>query len=302
LAAHSHSHAHAHAPADFGRAFAIGSLLNIAFVLIEASYGFFSNSMALLADAGHNLSDVAGLLIAWVAARLAKRPPSERFSYGLGGSTILAALANAIFLLVACGAIAWEAAWRLLHPEPVVGATVIAVAAAGIAVNGFTALLFARGRKGDINIRGAYLHMAADAVVSAGVVVAGVAIVVTGLLWIDSAISLLVVGAILWSTLGLLSESVVMSLGAVPRGIDVAKVEEHLSNLPGVDRVHDLHIWPISTTRAALTAHLVIPHGHPGDTFLRQCSEGIEAAFRIDHCTFQIELGEDCELEPAQVV
>jgi cobalt-zinc-cadmium efflux system protein len=304
LAAHQHSqsHSHSHAPADFGRAFAIGSCLNIAFVLIEAGYGIFANSMALLADAGHNLSDVLGLLIAWFAAGLAKRPPTERFSYGLGGSTILAALANAVFLLVACGAIAWEAVGRLFNPEPVIGGTVIAVAAIGIVINAFTAYLFAGGRKGDINIRGAYLHMAADALVSAGVVIAGIAMVTTGILWIDPLVSLLVVVVILWSTFGLLSESVGMSLGAVPRGIDIAEVEQHLLGLPGVDRVHDLHIWPISTTRAALTAHLVISGGNADDAFLIRCSKAIEAAFQIDHCTFQIERGDDCELEPAHVV
>jgi len=299
---HSHSHSHSHAPADFGRAFAIGISLNIAFVLIEGGYGILSNSMALLADAGHNLSDVLGLLIAWFAARLAKRPPSDRFSYGLGGTTILAALANAIILLAACSVIAWEAVGRLAKPEPVAGGTVIVVAAIGILINGLTAYLFARGRKGDINIRGAYLHMAADAAVSAGVVAAGIAIIVTGALWIDPVISLVVVLVILWSTVGLLSESVGMSLGAVPRDIDANEVEKHLLALPGVEGVHDLHIWPISTTRAALTAHLVIPSGDPDDAFLKRCSRSVETAFQIDHCTFQIERGDDCELEPAHVV
>ncbi|WP_213982055.1 cation diffusion facilitator family transporter [Sphingomonas sp. dw_22] len=292
---HHHSHAHAHAPADFGRAFAIGTLLNIAFVAVEGGAGLWTGSVALLADAGHNLSDVLGLLIAWGGAELAKRPVSKRFTYGLRGSSILAALANALLLLVAVGAIALEAFQRLFDPHVVAGVPVMAVAAVGIVVNLSTALLFASGRKHDINIRGAYLHMAADAGVSAAVVVAGALIYFTGTAWIDPAISLVVVAVILWSTWGLLKESITMALQAVPQRIDADAVEATLAALPGVERVHDLHIWPMSTTEAALTAHLVMPGGHPGDSFLSDLQHRLAHDFRIDHTTVQIELGDGAE-------
>jgi cobalt-zinc-cadmium efflux system protein len=292
---HGHGHGHSHAPADFGRAFAIGTALNLGFVAIEGAAGFVTHSMALLADAGHNLSDVLGLLVAWGGAELAKRPRTKRFTYGLRGSSILAALANALFLLVACGAIGLEAIQRLTHPQPVEGVPVMIVAAIGIAVNLGTAMLFARGGRDDINIRGAYLHMAADAAVSAGVVIAGALILWTGLSWIDPAISLAVVAVILWSTWGLLTESVRMALQAVPGGIDTDAVERMLAGLPGVARVHDLHIWPMSTTEAALTAHLVVPAGHPGDAFLADLSRRLAHDFRIDHMTVQIELGDGAE-------
>lgn len=292
-AGHAHSHGgHSHAPADFGRAFAIGTALNLAFVLVEGMAGVLTGSMALLADAGHNLSDVLGLLIAWGGASLAKRPASRRFTYGLSSSTILAALANAVLLLVAVGAIALEAVQRFRDPPPVEGVTVMIVAGVGILINGATALMFMRGRASDINVRGAYLHMAADAGVSAGVVVGGGLILLTGALWIDPAISLVIVAAILWSTWGLLRDSVTMALHAVPPGIDPEKVEAMLSTLPGVTRVHDLHIWPMSTTEVALTAHLLIPEGHPGDAFLEDAQHRLQHDFRIGHATLQIEVGD----------
>lgn len=293
MAAH-HDHNH-HAPADFGRAFAIGTALNLAFVVIEGGAGLWTNSVALLADAGHNLSDVLGLLIAWGGAELAKRPASARFTYGLRSSSILAALTNAVLLLVAVGAILLETLQRFSEPAAVPGGTVMIVAAVGIVVNMGTAMLFARGRKGDINIRGAYLHMAVDAAVSAGVVVGGALILLTGAAWIDPAISLIIVAVILWGTWGLFTESLTMVLQAVPRGIDPASVENTLTTLPGVARVHDLHIWPMSTTEAALTAHLVMPDGHPGDAFLIDLQHRLEHDHGIDHTTVQIELGDGAE-------
>ncbi|MDV3458347.1 cation diffusion facilitator family transporter [Sphingomonas sp. HF-S4] len=295
MAAHHDHHHHDHAPADFGRAFAIGTALNIGFVVVEGAAGFLTDSIALLADAGHNLSDVLGLLVAWAAVELGKRPASKRFTYGLRSSSILAALTNSVLLLVAVGAIAWEAVGRFSDPPAIEGGTVMLVAAAGIVVNLSTALLFARGRKHDINIRGAYLHMAADAAVSAGVVIGGALILWTGSEWIDPAISLVIVAVILWSTWGLARESLVMVLQAVPEGIDADAVRSTLATLPGVARVHDLHIWPMSTTEAALTAHLVMPGGHPGDAFLRDLQHRLAHDFRIDHATVQIELGEGAE-------
>ena len=292
---HDHDHHHAHGPADFGRAFAIGTLLNLGFVLIEAAAGFLTDSVALLADAGHNLSDVLGLLVAWAGMELARRPASKRFTYGLRSSSILAALTNSVLLLVAVGAIAWEAIGRFSDPPAIEGGTVMLVAGLGIVVNLSTALLFARGRKSDINIRGAYLHMAADAAVSAGVVVGGGLILLTSSEWVDPAVSLAIVAVILWSTWGLARESLTMVLQAVPEGIDADAVRNTLASLPGVARVHDLHIWPMSTTEAALTAHLVMPGGHPGDAFLIDLQHRLAHDFRIDHTTVQIELGEGAE-------
>ncbi len=295
---HGHGHhGHSHAPADFGRAFAIGITLNLAFVIVEAAYGFWANSMALLADAGHNLSDVLGLVIAWGAAALAKRAPSRRFSYGLRGATILAALGNAIILLIAVAFIVYHAVMRLIIPDVVQGQTVIIVALIGIVINGVTAWMFARGRKGDINIRGAYLHMVADALVSAGVVVAGILILTTGWLWVDSITSLIVAGLIFIATADLARESLTMALGGVPRSIDPDAVEAELAALPGVARVHDLHIWPMSTTETVLTAHLVIPAGPPGDAFLTSARKTLHDRFGIGHVTLQVETGqgEDCD-------
>jgi cobalt-zinc-cadmium efflux system protein len=250
--------------------------------------------MALVADAGHNLSDVLSLLIAWAAGMAAKRPPSPRFTYGLKSSTILAALANAALLLVAIGAILIETVRRLFEPVPPEGWTMIVVAAVGVAINTATALLFLRGRKGDINIRGAFLHMAADALVSVGVVLAGVLILLTGALWIDPVTSLVIVLVIGWGTWGLARDSVKMGLLAVPDAIDDAEVRAYLVALPGVAAVHDLHIWPMSTTETALTAHLVLPAGHPGDGFLAELAHGLEHRFHIAHMTVQVEQDRTC--------
>lgn len=284
-----HGHGgHVHAPANFGPAFAIGITLNTIFIIVEAVYGYASNSTALIADAGHNLSDVLGLIVAWIAVILSKRPPSERYTYGLRGSSILAALFNAVFLLIAVGAIGWQAVLRLFNPEPVTEMTVMIVAAIGIGINGFTALPFASGRKSDLNIQGAYLHMAADAAVSAGVVVAALIIMITGWQWIDAVTSLAIVAVIIWGTWGLLRDSTAMSLGAVPSGIDPLAVRQYLEQRPGVTEVCDLHIWPMSTTESALTCHLVMPSGYPGDAFLIQASAHLKETFGIQHTTIQI--------------
>jgi cobalt-zinc-cadmium efflux system protein len=251
--------------------------------------------MALLADAGHNLSDVLGLAIAWGAQHLAARPASPRYTYGLKRSTILAALANAVILMLACGAIAIEALRRLADPQPVPGNTIMAVAALGIIVNGVTALLFARGRKGDVNIRGAFLHMLADAGISAAVVVSGLIILNTGQYWIDPALSLIVVAIIVRGTWGLLRESTALAMDAVPPGIDAAAVAAYLKAQPGVTTVHDLHIWPMGATDTALTAHLICPAGHPGDAALADIAHGLDDRFGIGHATLQVETGAvDC--------
>ena len=285
----AHTHAHAHTPRDFGRAFAIGIALNLAFVVAEAVFGFIANSMALLADAGHNLSDVLGLVVAWAGAVMARRAASPRFTYGLKKAPILAALANSLFLLIAVGAIGAEAIRRLLHPSVTEGGTVIVVAAVGILINGATALLFARGRESDINIRGAYLHMMADAAVSAAVVFAGGVILWTGQQWVDPVMSLAVAVVILWSSIGLLKESVWMSLAGVPSGIDADVVEGALGELDGVETVHDLHIWPLSTTETALTAHLVAPDVASTDALLQAARTMLHDRFAIEHCTLQVE-------------
>ncbi|MES2136676.1 MAG: cation diffusion facilitator family transporter [Pseudomonadota bacterium] len=300
---HGHGHGHSHAPADFGRAFLIGIVLNVSFVLIEAGFGIAVNSMALLADAGHNLSDVLGLVVAWAAATLGKRLPTAHYTYGFRRSTILAALFNALFLLAALGAIAAEAIQRFWNPQPVSGNIVMLVAAVGIVINGATAWLFARGRKGDINIRGAYLHMAADAAVSAGVVGAGLLITLTGATWVDPVTSLFIVLVVFIGTWRLLRDSVAMSLDRVPVHIKPAEVEEVLSRLSGVARVHDLHIWSMSTTETALTAHLVMPEGCDGDHFLHDAAELLKRRFNIGHATLQIERdAAACALESDKVV
>ncbi|MFZ9396671.1 MAG: cation diffusion facilitator family transporter [Erythrobacter sp.] len=289
--AHDHAHGHAHhhhAPADFGRAFLVGVVLNTAFVAVEATYGFLSGSMALVADAGHNLSDVLALILAWMASVAARRAPSAGFTYGFKSSTILAALANALLLAIAVGAILFETIHRIINPAPVEGMTMVVIAGIGIVINSATALMFMRGRKHDLNIRGAFLHMAADALVSLGVVVAGIAILLTGQMWIDPLASLLIVAVIGWGTWGLARDSVRMGLHAVPEGIDEAQVRARLAELPGVASVHDLHIWPMSTTETALTAHLVMPHGHPSDAFLQQAAQTLEHGFGIGHVTLQV--------------
>lgn len=305
---HTHHHhgpgGHVHAPANFGKAFAVGITLNTGFVIIEAMYGFASGSMALVADAGHNLSDVLGLMAAWSAAVLVKRAPTPRFTYGLRGSSILAAMFNAVFLLVAVGAIAWEAVLRLFNPEPVTEMTVIIVAAIGILINGVTAWLFASGRDSDLNIRGAYLHMMADAAVSLGVVVAAVVIMFTGWQWIDAATSLVISALIIWSTWGLLRDSTAMSLAAVPRNIDPSAVRAYLAQCAGVAQVHDLHIWSMSTTEVALTCHMVMPTGHPGDAYLMDVCARLTRDFGIAHTTIQIETDPEtaCVLAPEHVI
>ena len=300
---HGHGHGHSHTPADFGRAFAVGIALNLAFVAVEAAYGLFGHSLALLADAGHNLSDVVGLAIAWGAATLGKRKPSGRFTYGLRGSSILAALANAVLLLIAVGAIAVEAVQRFGAPQPVAGTTVMVVAGIGVVVNTVTALLFASGRKGDLNIRGAYLHMAADAAVSLGVVLSGLLISLTAWNWLDPVTSLVVVVVIVWGTWGLLRDALLMSLDAVPPGVDRHAVFGHLTGLPGVTQVHDLHIWSMSTTEIALTAHLVRPGAAVDDVFLHDTAQALQQRFGIGHSTLQVECGNGrCTLEPDEVV
>lgn len=279
---------HAHDGQDFTRAFAVGIALNLGFVLFEAAFGIAANSMALLSDAGHNLSDVLGLVLAWGGAAMAKRAASARFTYGLKKAPILAALFNSLFLLVAVGAILAEAVRRLIHPAATEAKIVIAVAATGIVINGITAWLFARGRRNDINIRGAFLHMAADAVVSLAVVIGGFVILWTGLRWVDPLISIAVAVVILWSSVGLLRESIGMSLMGVPSGIDLAELETTLVSVPGISGVHDLHVWPLSTTETALTAHLVYPDG-PVDTVIEQVRVLLHDRFAIEHCTLQVE-------------
>ncbi len=299
-----HGHGHDHARAHYGAAFAIGAALNLGFVAIEAAYGLIAHSLALLSDAGHNLGDVLGLGAAWLASVLVRRAPTPRFTYGLRGSSILAALFNAVFLLLTVGAISWEAILRLAEPAPVAETTVMAVAAIGIVINGVTAWLFASGRKDDINLRGVFLHMASDALVSAGVVVAGLVILLTGWLWLDPLTSLAINAVIVAGTWGLLRNSLGMSMGAVPAGVDPAEVRAFLAARPGVAAVHDLHVWPISTTETALTCHLVMPGGHPGDAFLHDLAADLASRFRIGHPTVQIETDPDsaCALAPDEVV
>jgi cobalt-zinc-cadmium efflux system protein len=302
---HDHGHGSGHEPAGYGAAFAIGLVLNLGFVAVEAVYGIIGNSVALLADAGHNLSDVLGLTIAWSAALLARRRPSHRFTYGLRSSSILAALFNAVVLLIAVGAIAVEAIDRLAAPAPVASRTIMAVAAGGILVNGATALLFLRGRSGDLNVRAAFQHMLADAAVSLAVVAAGGAILLTGWLWLDPAASLGVALVIVFGTWRLLRDAVNLALHGVPPGIDPAAVREHLGAHQGVVAVHDLHIWPMSTTETALTCHLVMPDGHPGDELLAELAHELQERFAIDHATIQVETGDPahpCKLVPDHVV
>ncbi len=298
-------HPHSHADPNYGRAFAIGIALNLLYVGGEAVGGIVSGSLALLADSGHNLGDVLGLSLSWGAAVLSRRQPSGRFTYGLRSSSILAALANAIILLVVTGGIAWEAVWRITHPVPVASGIVIWVAAAGIVVNGTTALLFASGRLHDLNIKSAFLHMAADTLVTAGVVAAGVVIWLTSWPWLDPAVSLVVSAVIVLGTWGLMKSAIGLALDAVPEGVDFAAVREHLLAMPGVTALHDLHIWGMSTTETALTCHLVLPGGHPGDAVLNGVAQQLHHLFGIQHTTIQIELAdteEACVLTPEHVV
>ncbi len=304
---HHHGHGHNHGQghgAPRGRAFALAVLLNIGFTIAEVAAGLISGSMALIADAGHNLSDVLALLLAWGASILAARPPSERYTYGLKSSSILAAITNAALLWVALGAILVETIRRFTDPEPVHGTTMMIVAAIGIVINTLSAMLFARGRKADLNVRAAFLHLMADAAVSAGVVIAGLIVVLTGERLIDPVTSLVITGVIAWGSWGLLRDGMRMAMLGVPDSIDVGEVRSFLASMPGVSAVHDLHIWPMSTTETALTAHLVMPAGLPGDDFLHGVAYELDHRFGIGHPTIQIETagGPKCALESEAVV
>jgi cobalt-zinc-cadmium efflux system protein len=301
---HGHDHGHAHAPKDFGPLFAVATALNVGLVAIQVFYGIAANSVALLADAGHNFGDALGLVIAWGAHVLAKLNPTRRYTYGFRSASILAALLNGVILLVATGGIAWEAIGRFFEPGAVAGMTVMVVAGIGIIINGVSAWLLAAGQKGDLNIRGAFVHMAADAAVSFGVVVAGGAIILTGRNWLDPAVSIAISAAIVWGTWSLLSEAVKHSLDAVPSEIDPSELANFLAGLPGVDAIHDLHVWAMSTTETALTCHVVMPKGHPGDKFLHELYHQLHDKFGIAHPTVQIELGDAgvCKLAPDHVV
>ncbi|HYC15097.1 MAG TPA: cation diffusion facilitator family transporter [Stellaceae bacterium] len=304
---HSHGHHHHAPPAerDFGLAFAAGTALNLVFVLVEGGFGLVSGSMALLADAGHNLSDVVTLVFAWAASAMSRRQPTARYTYGLRRSSILAALFNAALLLVAVGAIGVESVRRLVEPAPVASVTVIVVAAIGIVINGATALFFLRGSAGDLNVRSAFLHMVADTLVSVGVVGAGIAMMATGWLWLDPAVGIAIVAAIAASMWDLLRQSLRLALDAVPNSIDPDAVRAYIASLPGVAGLHDLHIWPMSTTETALTCHLVMPAGHPGDAALAEIADQLAHRFGIGHATLQVETGDPahaCILAPDHVV
>ncbi|MCL5099196.1 MAG: cation diffusion facilitator family transporter [Candidatus Omnitrophica bacterium] len=289
-----HAHNHEYAPANYNQAFGIGVALNLAYIVLEAMAGLMINSLALLADAGHNLSDVLSLLLAWGAAHVTGRPPTERRTYGMRRASILAALANAVILLIAIGAIAWAAVLRIRNEEPVAGGTIMWVAGAGVVVNGITALLFMKGRHRDLNIKGAFMHMALDAAISLGVVAAGLAIRLTGYLWLDPAVSLAIVFAIAIGTWGLLRESLNLALDAVPSGIDLPAVRSYLENLPSVSAVHDLHIWGMSTTETALTAHLIRKEPRTDDALLAKAARELNEKFQIVHVTLQFETGDEC--------
>jgi cobalt-zinc-cadmium efflux system protein len=299
-----HAHSGYVAPRNFGYAFAIATALNLALVALQIVYGILADSVALLADAGHNFGDAIGLILAWGAHTMARWRPTQRHTYGFGSASILAALANAVILLVATGAIAWEAVQRFFQPAEVAGMTVMVVAAAGIVINGLSAWLLAAGTKTDLNIRGAFLHMIADGVVSFGVVVAGAAILLTGQQWFDPLASLIISGVIVWGTWGLLRNAASMSLAAVPPGVDPSQVRCYLEGLPNVKELHDLHIWAMSTTETAMTCHLVVRDGYPGDAFRVEIAEQLRWRFAIGHPTLQIELGDagECKLAPDHVV
>jgi len=300
---HDHHHGHAHARATFGTAFALATALNIALVAIQAIYGVLAHSMALLADAGHNASDVLALVLAWASHAVSQKHPTERYTYGFRFTSIMAALINATILLVVTGAIAWAAIERLFAPQPVAGVTVMVVAAIAILVNGAAAAILARGNTHDLNVYGAFLHLLSDAAVSAGVVAAGLIILLTGWLWIDPLASLVISGVIVCSTWGLLRDAAKMSLQSVPPQIDPGAVRVYLQSLPAVAEVHDLHIWPMSTTETALTCHLVMPDGYPEPEFLEVVYVGLQQRFGIEHPTIQIERGDrPCKLSPAHIV
>ena len=303
---HNHDHSgHSHEPPSNHAAFAIGVILNLGFVAAEVFYGLAAHSLALISDAGHNLSDVLCLLLAWGAMHLTKSAPTPRRTYGWRRSSILAALINAVILLVVVGGITVEAIRRFAQPEEVAGGMVMAVAAIGIVINTATALLFLSGRKRDLNLKGAFLHMAGDAAVSLGVVIAAFAIRMTGWHWLDPAVSLGIGAVIVWGTWGLLRESINLSMDAVPEGIDPVAVEDYLANLVGVTAVHDLHIWAMSTTEVALTVHLVMEEAPRNDLFLHDVSDVLRDRFGIGHATTQIECGNcdrDCRQAPVHVV
>ena len=301
---HTHNHQIHNEPKSQGFAFVSAIFLNTVFVIVEFSYGFIANSTALMADAGHNLSDVLGLLLAWGATILSRKLPNERYTYGLRSTTIIAALANAMFLLIACGAIAWEAIHRFSQAPIVTGLTITIVAGIGIVINGLSAWLFVKESKSDLNIRGAYLHMAGDAAVSLGVVLAGIAMLYTDWYWLDPVISLVIVLVIVFTTWGLLRDSMQLALVAVPAHIDVSEVAAYLRQCQGVTDIHDLHVWGMSTTESALTTHLVMPMGYPGDAFMDTIVSTLKERYAIQHCTLQVELGTTnhaCALHPSKI-
>lgn len=301
---HHHGHGHDHTPTNFGRSFALATALNLVLVAGEVFYGLTTNSLALLADAGHNFGDAMGLLLAWGAYAIADWSPNSRYTYRMRAASILAAFANGIMLVFATGVIAWEAIQRISEPQPVASGTVIIVAAVAVVINGVSAWLLSHGSKSDLNMRGAFLHMVADAAVSVAVIIAAVGIIYTGWHWLDPAASLLISAVILWGTWGLLRESFQLSLNAAPGSIDLAAVRRYLESLPEVAAIHDLHIWAVSTTETALTCHLVMPGGHPGDEFLHRVAGELQHDFEIGHPTLQIETGGPghCALEPDHVV
>lgn len=290
------SHDHSHQTGDYNRAFAVGITLNVVFVVVEAGYGVLAESLALIADAGHNLTDVVSLLLAWGASVLASKAATEKRTYGLRKATVMASLSSSILLLVALGGITWEAIGRLANPAPVEGTTVIVVAGIGVAINTVTALLFIKGQKDDLNIKAAFLHMAADAGVSLGVVVAGILMLLKGWLWIDPVISLVIVAVILVGTWGLLKDSMNYAMDAVPEGIDMSALKRYLMGFDSVDRIHDLHVWPLSTTEIALTVHLVVKDTQLDNNFLRHLQQHFHDHFGIDHSTIQIETATDEDL------
>ncbi len=297
----AHDHSHTHETKDFGKAFAIGIVLNVAFIIIEVVYGFIINSLALIADAGHNLSDVLGLVIAWVASYLVKKSATKKYTYGLKKSSVLAAFLNAMVLLVAIGIIIWEAIKRFAQPQPIEGTTIMIVAGIGVVINAATALLFFSGRNQDLNIKGAFLHMAADAGISLGVVLVGLVLTFTNYYWIDPVVSIVIAIVIFWGTWGLLKDSLNMALDAVPANIDKKGIENYLNSLPEVSGFHDLHIWAMSTTETALTVHLQLDSLPPYDSFIERVSDTLRHEYSIHHTTIQIESPGEEECQQNQI-